>query len=154
MNGTIAVLVGHGSLFQSSLRNAKGDNTDCKISAKHVVVFISKSGGGIGRIPQRIHHKSTTEQLADNSTTIQQHNWQQNQQGKSTGGVMEKMCKDCVCWCKVSAQDGGIGICDNRKSDHDQHVIGHAHMACNHIITEKDAEDWEWQQAPAWKGRD
>jgi len=66
---------------------------------------------------------------------------------------IEEHCDSCVCWYKLSPEDGGIGLCDNRKSDHDQHIIGHAHLICRHRITEKDAEDWEWQMAPGWKAK-
>ena len=47
-----------------------------------------------------------------------------------------KRCKDCICWMKISDADGGIGVCDNIISDHNQHVIGHWHPACDQAMWE------------------
>jgi hypothetical protein len=46
-----------------------------------------------------------------------------------------RVCEDCVAWCRVSGGDGGIGICDCRLSDHDQHLVGLAHRACAFFLT-------------------
>ena len=45
-------------------------------------------------------------------------------------GKEKTFCNECIAWIRVSDQDGGIGVCDNRKSSHDQHILGHAHFGC------------------------
>ena len=50
-------------------------------------------------------------------------------------------CQDCICWVKLSDADGGIGICDNVVSDHNQHLVGYRHPACSVAVTDEDIED-------------
>jgi len=45
-------------------------------------------------------------------------------------------CKDCISWFKLSDKDGGIGICDSIVSDHNQHLLGFWHPACDAALTE------------------
>jgi hypothetical protein len=50
----------------------------------------------------------------------------------------EKHCQDCASWVKLSDQDGGIGICDSAVSNHNQHIVGHWHPACDMMIEATD----------------
>lgn len=56
--------------------------------------------------------------------------------------MKQPCCKDCICWEKLIDIDGGIGICDNTKSDHNQHLIGYAHQICEHIIERSPYEEF------------
>jgi len=47
-------------------------------------------------------------------------------------------CKDCASWVKLSDADGGIGICDSVVSDHNQHLTGHHHPACEMFTSATD----------------
>jgi len=44
---------------------------------------------------------------------------------------VNERCGLCRCWIKLSDVDGGIGICDCIHSDHNQHLIGYAHLVCD-----------------------
>lgn len=49
--------------------------------------------------------------------------------------ALNRTCdKICECWVRISKQDGGIGICDNIKSDHNNHIIGHRHAVCAALL--------------------
>ena len=50
------------------------------------------------------------------------------------GDSLKPSCHDCVSWVKLSDQDGGIGICDSIVSDHNQHLIGYMHPACDVLL--------------------
>lgn len=43
----------------------------------------------------------------------------------------EKHCISCASWVRLSNCDGGLGICDSIKSDHNQHLLGYWHPACS-----------------------
>ena len=55
----------------------------------------------------------------------------------------DQHCQDCACWVKLSDQDGGLGICDNTASDHNQHLLGHWHPACSYFLDPASGlEEW------------